>query len=56
MRSPVAQRSLPTQFHLLMFSIYRDIDAKTAELSFGIPCTYENLNELGKCGVILSVV
>ena len=32
--------SLPTKFHLLMFSIYRDIDAKTAELSFGTPCIY----------------
>src|SRR5437868_9709792 len=37
---PRGPESLPTKFHLLMFSIYRDIDAKTAELSFGTPCIY----------------
>ena len=38
---PGGPESLPTKFHLLMFSIYRGIDVKTAELSFGTPCIYE---------------
>ena len=37
---PRGPESLPTKFHLLMFSIYRGIGVKKAELSFGTPCMY----------------
>ena len=34
---PHGSESLSIKFHLLTFNIYRDIDAKTAELSFEHP-------------------